>query len=396
MDGKYAFEWLDLAITTILNPSKTNIAALDAGELEGIQTQIRQEINQSKTLLSRAGFQTFSRRKIQRMVSQYQKSLVLLLETALERERQNPIRGEKAITLSKTAREAISELLDFIEHRFGEYIDVDCKVPSSRLQALRQMLAGRLDSLRPWLRSVSADSPVAEIITGQLSRLTLESSKYKPTFREVFYQKELLKHLERLAAEDQQRLDALVETLIFLNFNCRAFIDYYTGQVSARISGFHTHAEKLNELLWARKQVTQLHHQSEQALFPASPSVKTVVGRWLDAELDYLDAGLRRNIAEMSRNEQTRASGPGKILCMLSIDQIALILRALDSLRIIQAKSLNSVFEHIAPHLSTPRKQEISWESMRSKAYQFEASDKERVLKILDSVAKWIKEHEMR
>ncbi|OJV15210.1 MAG: hypothetical protein BGO21_29845 [Dyadobacter sp. 50-39] len=396
MDGKYAFEWLDLAVTTILNPSKTNIAALDAGQLESIQTQIRQEINQSKTLLSRAGFMTFSRRKIQRIVSQYQKSLVLLLETAFEGERQNPGYGEKANTLSKTAREAIYELLDFIEHRFGEYIDLDCKVPSSRLAGLKQTLANRLDSVRPWLQSVAAGSPVAAIISDQLSRLSAEPSKYKPSFREVFYHQELLSHLERLAAEEGHLLDALIETLIFMNFNCRSFIDYYTGQLSAHINGFHSLTEKLNQLLWARKRFTQLHQQSEHALDPALPSVKTMVGRWLDAELDYLDAGLRWGIAETNRAEKTRSTGPGKILCVLSIDQIALILRALDSLRIIQAKSLNSVFEHIAPHLSTPRKQEISWESMRSKAYQFEASDKERVLKILDSVAKWIKEHEMR
>jgi hypothetical protein len=53
---------------------------------------------------------------------------------------------------------------------------------------------------------------------------------------------------------------------------------------------------------------------------------------------------------------------------------------------------MNSVFQRIAPHLSTPRKTEISWESMRAKAYQFEESDKQRVLKMLESLSRWISE----
>lgn len=396
MDGKYAFEWLDLAVTTILNPLKTNIAALDAGELEGIQSQIQREIIQSKTLLSKAAFRLFGRRKIQRMVSQYQKSLFLLLDTAFERERQSPLSNEKAAKLSQSAREAIQELLDFIEHRFGEYIDLDCPVPALRLTDVRKTMAARINALRPWLESVSADPAVANIILEELSSLSGESIKHKLSFRQVFYQKQLLDHLEGLAAKKSDSLDELVELLIFMNFNSRAFLDYYTSQLSGRIEGLASQAEQYNHLLLARKAFAQRHHQSEYSLNHTYPSVKTLVGRWFDAELNYLESQRRWGIRETSHASQPEAADPAKILCILSIDQIALIFRALDSLRIIEAKSLNSVFQQIAPYLSTPRKRDISWESMRSKAYQFEASDKERVLKMLDSVTRWIHEYEMR
>jgi len=53
----------------------------------------------------------------------------------------------------------------------------------------------------------------------------------------------------------------------------------------------------------------------------------------------------------------------------LSADQIGLILRAADEARILVAKSLSQVFKGIVPHLSTPRKDDPSWENMRSRTY---------------------------
>jgi len=119
MDEKYALRWLDLVVTTILDPAKTNISTIGSHELESFGSLMQQEITQNKTILSQAAFRIFSKRKIQRMVGQYHKSLFLLLETAFERHPQIAATSEKAMSLGKTAIEAINELLDFIEHRFG-------------------------------------------------------------------------------------------------------------------------------------------------------------------------------------------------------------------------------------------------------------------------------------
>ncbi|MBC9795366.1 hypothetical protein [Sinomicrobium weinanense] len=82
-----------------------------------------------------------------------------------------------------------------------------------------------------------------------------------------------------------------------------------------------------------------------------------------------------------------------KILCDLSTDQIALFLRAADELRIIRARSLRTVFKHIAPYLSTPHKKEISFEAMRVSAYKAEESDKEVVISELIRLIEKIKEY---
>jgi hypothetical protein len=399
MDEKYALRWLDLVVTTILDPAKTNITMIGSRELESFGSLMQQEITQNKMLLSEAAFRIFSKRKIQRMIGQYHRSLFLLLETAFERHPQIAATSEKATSLGKTAIEAINELLDFIEHRFGEYIDLDSWVPTAHLSGVKDSIAGRLKKLTPWLNAAATGTPLAVLILDAFNTLIGEDQKkQRATFRDVFYKKELIDRLEKLAnttPTGEQSSSQLTQMLVLMNFNCRGFIDYYTSGIAARIRQMQSAAEKRGELLLAHKDFNQLHHQSEFSLHAGDIDVKTAIGRWFDAELQYLDRQREWETVQAPKtfdSSPTMAADQTKILCFLSIDQVALLLRALDSLRIIQARSMNSVFQRIAPHLSTPRKTEISWESMRAKAYQFEESDKQRVLKMLESLSRWISE----
>ncbi|MCF0075642.1 hypothetical protein LZD49_34540 [Dyadobacter sp. CY261] len=399
MDEKYALRWIDLVVTTILDPAKTNISNIGSHELESFGSLMQQEITQNKTLLSEAAFRIFSKRKIQRMVGQYHRSLFLLLETAFERHPQIAATSEKATSLGKTAIEAINELLDFIEHRFGEYIDLDSWVPSAHLASVKDSIGERLKKLTPWLDAATAGTPLAAMIFGAFSTLTdqEDQKKRRATFREVLYKKELIDQIEKLASslpQGEQSCQQLTQMLVFMNFNSRTFVDYYTSGIAARIRQMQSAAQKRGELLLAQKDFNQLHHQSELCLHTGYTDVRTAIGRWFDAELQYLEKQRQWEAAEPSGAIPDVASDQAKILCFLSIDQIALVLRALDSLRIIQARSMNSVFQQIVPHLSTPRKKDISWESMRAKAYQFEESDKQRVLEMLDLLTRWISEHD--
>ena len=72
---------------------------------------------------------------------------------------------------------------------------------------------------------------------------------------------------------------------------------------------------------------------------------------------------------------------------------MALVSRSADYLKIIRARSLNSVFKTIVPHLSTPYQENISWDSMRSKSYNAETRDKEIVIQTLEQMIKKIKEY---
>lgn len=86
-------------------------------------------------------------------------------------------------------------------------------------------------------------------------------------------------------------------------------------------------------------------------------------------------------------------SSSSKVLCKLSTDQTALILRASDELKILISKSMNHLFKTIVPFLSTPNKVHLSYNAMRSKAYIFEERDKQIAIDTLERMIKQIKEY---
>jgi hypothetical protein len=79
-----------------------------------------------------------------------------------------------------------------------------------------------------------------------------------------------------------------------------------------------------------------------------------------------------------------------KVLCTLSADQIALILRAADESQILKARSMNAVFKFIIPYLSTPHKENLSAAAVRSKAYNPEEADRDAAVDALQRIIKKI------
>jgi hypothetical protein len=80
-----------------------------------------------------------------------------------------------------------------------------------------------------------------------------------------------------------------------------------------------------------------------------------------------------------------------KLTCDLSSDQLGLILRAADELRIISARSMNEVFKTIVPYLSTNYKAELSFDAMRSKSYVAETKDKAVAIEAMEKIIRAIK-----
>lgn len=96
---------------------------------------------------------------------------------------------------------------------------------------------------------------------------------------------------------------------------------------------------------------------------------------------------------QKSSGTVSQKTEPQKLLCILSVDQMALLLRAADDLKIVTARSLNAVFKTIVPHLSTPYQENISYDSMRSKSYTAETRDKEIIIETLQQMIKKIEEY---
>jgi len=82
-----------------------------------------------------------------------------------------------------------------------------------------------------------------------------------------------------------------------------------------------------------------------------------------------------------------------KVLVKLSVDQVAIILKAADDAKLLIARSLSAVFQSIVPYISTEKVKNISWKSARSSTYKFEDRDKMAAIAVLEQLIKRIREY---
>ncbi|RFZ92892.1 hypothetical protein D0C36_15995 [Mucilaginibacter conchicola] len=96
---------------------------------------------------------------------------------------------------------------------------------------------------------------------------------------------------------------------------------------------------------------------------------------------------------EGGRQDGRSAGVPVKVLCNLSVDQIALLLKAADDIKLVSARSFSQVLQSVVPYLSTERMPDFSWKSARSSTYKMEAHDLDVAMDILESMLKKVRSY---
>jgi hypothetical protein len=82
-----------------------------------------------------------------------------------------------------------------------------------------------------------------------------------------------------------------------------------------------------------------------------------------------------------------------KVLCRLSVDQIAIILKAADDIKLVVTRSFSQVLKSIVPFLSTERFKDFSWKSARTSTYKMEDGDKTIAIETLEALIGKIREY---
>lgn len=138
---------------------------------------------------------------------------------------------------------------------------------------------------------------------------------------------------------------------------------------------------------------------NNQENYPDNSLLKTA-GSAIMAYLDELSHDIaKRYPAYFSTTSVTQENqavppvGVFKIICELSIDQMGIILKAADDIKLIVSRSLSMVFRSIVPYLSTTNRKELSWDSMRSNSYHPEERDKEAAIAALEKLIRKIRDY---
>lgn len=398
MSQGYVLEWLDRLITISLNPLKTDLSTVVEVQGNKIKRRIEEEKLKLKTFLKDMIFGIGEEYKTRALVKKYHSSLILLLDQALENRMKCPAKLPELNLLADDVVTCVDEMLSFIEKRFSEYLNPDDPIPATYCDVVIKEIKKKLDKVKRDLVEGKNDKDIMKVVFFSLhSYLRRMLRDHSMSFGDVFYLKELCNELEDL--NNTEGTNSSIYTpfdrlLICMNFNDKQYMDIIIKRLIQETNKHQGIPGKLEVLLLNFKVFKQIPLKPGVIFNPHCRRLDEILGNWFLQEISYLEEKRQLFISD-SKEVQNQAITRKKlkVRCILSTDQMGIILRAADELKVLSARSLNEVFRSIVPHLSTPHKENLSYDSMRSKSYSIETKDKEIAIETLQKMIEKIKEY---
>lgn len=403
MTQTYLLEWLDSVVTLNLNPKKNDVNQLTSLQCSAIINKAIDEIQLIQSQLTLQVFSLNKKKHIKVLVKNYHSALVSLWQELIAINTTMHLHGDQVREVVTALLSALDELLTFIEARFTRFLSLDSRIPASYLTTSNKKQKQRLDRLRSNLFFETQEKILVDILFNSLYCFASAKKNKKISFRELLYQKLLIKELESFT-HNQNKNPAhtnLTALLIYMNFNSTIFIHYYTQAITRKMDELETVPDKMECLLFYFKEFSQISILRGVALHCNSQHLKKILRDWFEQEINFQEKKQQlttlvpsyTTLARKQPEPSQIVNKSEKVICRLSTDQAALILRASGELEILISKSMNQLFKTIVPYLSTPNKDLLSYDSMRSKAYAAEDRDKEIAIDTLERMIKKIKEY---
>lgn len=400
MNEGYILEWLDDLVTIRLNPVRAAIEKFQTEDIADLQRNIASEKYKIVRQIRLFVFTVQEETQAKSGIKLYHSSLAALLDQATENyvnRSEDPGINE----IYEVLIACINELIMFIESRFSFYLDIHERLPLAYFYRIKNELLSRIPQISDTLVSHPEFSPGSEIfIQALLSYLDLKERQRSFTPSDTAYINELFNEIEQIGESPKDSIfTGLDERLIYMNFNYRVYVDHLVRRLADDIYASESLDGRMERLLFHRKSFRQLQWKPGMSFNPKSQDIHSIVANWFRQEVSYLEKKLKISVkphlahAKLSEQSSIANKSIPKITCSLSSDQIALVLRAATDLKILMAKSLNTIFRIIVPYLSTPHRSNLSIDGVRSKAYVAEQRDKDIIIGALEKVIKKIKEY---
>ncbi|MCC9063657.1 hypothetical protein [Flavobacterium piscisymbiosum] len=393
----YPLEWFDSLIVNTFSPYTDSISSISEYDSKVLCENIIGESQKIKVQIKVEVFELKSKRQIRLLVRKYHSSFVFLLDSIMESRKNERFISSGFVKIFDMIVTALDDLLSFVEIRFSNFISLDQRAPITYLIVWRTELQTSLEMLLKKKGLDEEQNKEFKMIINLLLSQLYGNKKVKFTYRQVLYLRELVKELEEFSdpGSEIECFSSLDTLLIRLNFNNTEYADYLITKVANYLSSFEILSERFENVLYCYTKLVQVNSNLKITFNPSQQNLITFLEYWFANEIKYLEKKINFLIQEhnslVNGNSIWQSQDNGKLECILSADQIGLILRATDETRIIKAKSMSYFFKSIVPYLSTPFKKDLSYQSVRSKSYNAEERDKEIAIQSLEKIIRKIK-----
>lgn len=381
----YALAWIDLLVSQFLHPDKKNFHRFSGEQLKSISTHIKTQTYEWYTALCNQCYSRPSKKK--QIIQQYYIALITILQQIEKYKKHTLFKRKEYRHILTQVDSAIQELLKMIRLHYHSYVSSIAMLTSEDVQEFQKTLKVKYRLLRS--KYGGTKHHALPIVFKRLYRL-LNTPSIQLSQQAVQYKYELLDELLHIPdVSDQANCHPIDRLLITYNYNSKAYIQSLITQMEDYLQKQESQERKLDTLALLKKKFSQIQPKPNAVLNPNYYNLSEIVTNWLLQEIHYYTT--------ITHETETPPQRPSvalhKITCHLSTDQIALILRAADESKILQARSLNEVFKTIVPYLATPRKAELSYRAVRNRIYNVEQADKEVAIGTLQQLIQKIQSY---
>lgn len=391
----YPLEWFDSLIINSFDTDNSSVKVSEY-ELENLSKTIVSESKKIKIHIKDSFFELKSKRQIRLLIRKYHSSLVFLLDRIVEIRMIEKFNSPDFFRIFDLIVSSLDDLLSFVEIRYSSFMSLDQRVSYSYFSIWKKETLEVLKNVIKKKENTVDNDPEMVFVVNLLAAPLQNSRKSKYTYRQILYYREIIIELEKVndqvtESEGFSNLDLM---LIRMNFNSREYTERLVNRIGRYLEGFENLSERLEKLLYFCKKLSKINANLKLTFNPSQQNLISFLEYWFSSEIRFAEkkaAILMQEQIDASAGSEFVEKADSKLECILSGDQIGLILRATDEARIIKAKSMNYIFKSIVPYLSTPVKRNLSYQSVRSKSYNAEERDKEIAIESLEKIIRKIK-----
>jgi hypothetical protein len=391
----YPLEWFDSLIINSFDADNSSVKVSEY-ELENLSKTIVSESKKIKIHIKYSFFELKSKRQIRLLIRKYHSSLVFLIDRVVEIRMIEKFNSPEFFRIFDLIVSSLDDLLSFVEIRYSSFMSLDQRVSYSYFSIWKKETLEVLKNLIKKKENSGENDPELEFVVNLLASPLQNSRKSKYTYRQILYYREIIIELEKLnyPVTESEAFSNLDLMLIRMNFNSREYTDRLVTRIGRYLEGIENLSERLEKLLYFCRKLSKINADLKLTFNPSQQNLISFLEYWFSSEIRFAEkkaAILMQEQIDGYVGSEFVEKADSKLECILSGDQIGLILRATDEARIIKAKSMNYIFKSIVPYLSTPVKRNLSYQSVRSKSYNAEERDKEIAIESLEKIIRKIK-----